>query len=129
MTEPGTALVVLEDALAGGRRSGTNTGCAGTTAEGSPRDTWRCGAGGGSTGVSSHGGVATPRDYLGVLCEEHETPREFVRTQHSEMPLDARGQFQTFGGTGGMLPLPKGCLTPIAFLTLQDVLEGEVPPQ
>lgn len=30
---------------------------------------------------------------------------------------------------GGMLPLPRGCLTLIAFLTLQDVLEGEVPLQ
>lgn len=28
-----------------------------------------------------------------------------------------------------MLPLPKGCLTPTAFLTVQDVLEAEVPPQ
>lgn len=28
-----------------------------------------------------------------------------------------------------MLPLPKGCLTPTAFLILQDVLEAEVPPQ
>lgn len=64
-----------------------------------------------------------------MLGEEQETPTEFVRTQHSEMPWDTRGQSQTSGGAGGMLPLPKECLTPIAFLTLQDVLEDEVPPQ
>lgn len=62
-----------------------------------------------STGVCSRGGGGIPRDYLGVLGEEQESRREYVRTLHLEMPWDARGQSQSSGGAGGGCCLsPKG---------------------